>query len=406
MRSKASCLQKSVIAFEIIHTISSVLGLSPCRIKISRRSAPAIGFTFVFSNSRLKCGYSLLLMILYIGITAVGTPCLNELLYPNDSSTMRIITVVLSGIGNSIVIVMILFYLILRRNIIRIGDQLHDFDERFARLSGRSADILDFLPTFITIALMLIIWTGLVIMQMITQNGIIYLTTCGLNEVFCGWLLVQYSVVINVLKDRFRGLNAALLDTAICPNILEAGAISPRCTSTERLAIDNLMMIRQARNRIYKVFQEVSRYYSFPVLIVIAYCCSCCVCDMYFCILSLIRPTTSASDKGQIFLDSIFWTLSASYPIVVLSASVNRFQAEADRTAVVVYDIMEMYAPNREIESELNTLAIELLHKKIYFNTCGFISLDCTLLRSIFGTVMTYLLIVLQFKAPDNSPNK
>ncbi|XP_011297365.1 putative gustatory receptor 2a [Fopius arisanus] len=68
-----------------------------------------------------------------------------------------------------------------------------------------------------------------------------------------------------------------------------------------------------------------------------------------------------------------------------------------ERTAEVAYDVKESHAGNKVIGTELNEFAVELLHKKVVFTAHGFFPLDCTLLYSIFGMIVTYLIILLQF---------
>ncbi|XP_011309054.1 gustatory and pheromone receptor 32a [Fopius arisanus] len=286
---------------------------------------------------------------------------------------------------------------------VKISDELREFDERFGtQLFGTSANLLDYLSTCVSIGLMLIIWTGLVIVEVQSENGVIYLIDCGLSAVFVSWSLVHCSVIIDAIRFRFQRLNNTLIATATYRIFSKDGSLIRASALNDRRVVTNLLMIKRARNQIYKVFLDVSGLFSSPVFVLILYCSSCCIIDIYFFIMSLVEPM--GDDACHIFFDSFFWILVSLYPIIVLSASVNRFQTEANRTVDVVYDIMEAYAANREIGLELNNFAVELLHRKIDFSACGLFSLDCSLLRSLLGTIVTYLLILVQFKAPESSP--
>ncbi|XP_011310987.1 gustatory receptor 68a-like [Fopius arisanus] len=99
----------------------------------------------------------------------------------------------------------------------------------------------------------------------------------------------------------------------------------------------------------------------------------------------------------------VFWALITSYPIVVLTMSVNSFHSETHRTVEIVYDIMEKHAVNGDVEYELHNFAVELLHRNVSFDAFGFFSLDCTLLKSIFGMITTYILILVQFRSTDDA---
>ncbi|THK32869.1 putative gustatory receptor 28a [Diachasma alloeum] len=397
MSSKHPYPKISLIMYEITHVISTLLGLAPCSIQISTLSTPESGFTFLFSYSRVKCFYHILLIALCIGIITRGVPRLNDVPYPNDSSIGKTIGLALAIMGNVIAAVIILYYLILQRNIIRIGNQVHEFDKIYGtKLNARSVNMGGISKTFITITLMIFIWIGVLVTESMLPQGIIYIVTSGLSEVFVSWLLLQYSLVIHVLEDRFRGLNDSLLATAAYPVVFTEDALFRRSVSSNSLIVENLIVIKHARNCVLKLSREVSGFYSFPVLLVIFYCCCCCVDTTYFYVMTVMRPGKDGDDND--LAGFIFCVLLNLYPIMILSTSVNRFHAETEQTAEIVYDLMESHGTNEDIELLLNNFAVELLHKKVSFNACGLFTLDCTLLHSIFAMIATYLLILVQFK--------
>ncbi|XP_011309055.1 putative gustatory receptor 2a [Fopius arisanus] len=328
-------------------------------------------------------------------------PYLKDLPYPNDSFIIRAITIFLATLGNGTVIMIIIFCLIWQKQMIGIGDQLHEFDGRFgAKLLGGSTSSFHPLRTFVTIAVMIAIWTAVVIMELRYKNGIIYLITSGLSQIFISWLLLQYSLMINALQYRFQKLNDTLLDATKTP-IINENSHQERNPSVDRLIGEHLILVKQARTRMFNVFKDISRHYSFPVLVSIFHCCCCIVYDSYFYIVTAIKPATG-SEIVEVFIESLFWILMVSYPIVVLSASVTTFQVEAYRTADVLYDIKEAFPSNKVIKSQVTNFAVELLHRKVDISPYGLFSLDCTLLRTISGTMVTYLLFLVQFKASES----
>ncbi|THK33170.1 uncharacterized protein LOC114841477 [Diachasma alloeum] len=404
MKSKEILLKIYLIIFRINYIISSLLGLAPCSIKIVNRSAQRIDLTLIFSYSRVGCAYNIVLIMLCVVIIVIGVPLLEEMQYPNDSKTLKTITITLSTMGNIGAIVIISTHAILQRRIIKIGNQLHEFDRKYGdKLIGRRANAFRDFRRMMPIIFLFFIWTGLLVTTGIAEEEVYILNSSVWASCF-SWFLTQYSLVILVLRGRFEGINNALLATAKYPIGFEENSLFRGSVTNDRLIIKNLSIMKQARKEIHKITREVSRFYSFPVLIIISYCCCCSVNSMYYCVLTLIDPEVDVF-TNIIIIDSIFWTLITLYPIVMLSTSVDAFHEEVCKTADIVYDIMETYAPNKDIESELNNFAIELLHRRVVFNACGMFSLDCTLLHSIFGMIVTYLLILLQFK-PAGSDSK
>ncbi|THK33243.1 putative gustatory receptor 28a [Diachasma alloeum] len=387
------------IMFHIVEAISCILGLAPCRINITPQSAKKIDYSFTLSFSQLRCAYNILLTIFFSTIIILAVPHMTEVSYPNNSKTVMVIVIALAISGNLFAIMIIIFYSIFQRHIINIGNRLSEFDRKYGhKLFGMRSSGIGDLQKFITIILMILVWIGLLTTSLVVPPQL-FLITSALCTAFLSWILIQYSLIINILRDRFEGLNNAFLAISKCPIAFEENSIFSGYTMNVRLTIENFIMIRRARNMLYEISRQVSKFFSFPVLVVVSHCCCSCVDSIYFLIMTLVP--FKFNGFSMISVNSVFWILMCAYPITVLSASVNTFHAETDRTADIIYGIMEIYACNKNIQSELNNFAIELLHTRVQFTACGVFSLDCSLLHSIFGMIVTYLLILLQFKPTD-----
>ncbi|XP_063975648.1 gustatory receptor for sugar taste 43a-like [Diachasmimorpha longicaudata] len=397
MASEHNYSKIAFVMYQLIHITSTLLGLAPCSVKISTPSAPEVGFTCLFSHSRVKCFYNILLIGLYIAIMVRSVPALNNVQYPNNSSVGRMIGLALGIMGNAIPTVIIIYYLIFQRDIIRIGNQMNQFDKTYgAKLIAKSDRGIGNLKIYAIVVIIFVIWIGVLITEYMLPQGMIYIVTSSLNEGFVSWLLVQYSLVIHVLENRIRGLNKALLDSAVHVTVFTEGPLVRRSVASDSLIIQNLIMIKKARNYVLKLSRQISKFYTFPVLLIICYCCCSCIDTGYFYIMTLMLPEKKGDNN--VLIDAIFCVLMNFYPIIILSTSVNSFQAETEHTADIVYDMMETCAAHKDVELSLNNFAVELLHKKVSFNACGLFSLDCTLLHSILAMIATYLLILVQFK--------
>ncbi|XP_074115941.1 putative gustatory receptor 28b [Cotesia typhae] len=53
---------------------------------------------------------------------------------------------------------------------------------------------------------------------------------------------------------------------------------------------------------------------------------------------------------------------------------------------------------DQKIEHQLLEFSKDLLHQKMEFTACGIISLDNSLLFAVSGTIVTYLIILIQFR--------
>ncbi|XP_018060099.1 PREDICTED: putative gustatory receptor 28b [Atta colombica] len=67
------------------------------------------------------------------------------------------------------------------------------------------------------------------------------------------------------------------------------------------------------------------------------------------------------------------------------------------KTGNIVHDLLNC-AIGKEIKAELKKFSFQLLHRKIQFTANGYFMLDNTFLHSLIGTVVTYLIIFVQFQ--------
>ncbi|XP_018376825.1 PREDICTED: putative gustatory receptor 28b [Trachymyrmex cornetzi] len=69
------------------------------------------------------------------------------------------------------------------------------------------------------------------------------------------------------------------------------------------------------------------------------------------------------------------------------------------KTCNIVHDLLNC-AIGKETKAELKNeeFSLQLLHRKIQFTANGYFTLDNTFLHSLTGTMVTYLIILVQFQ--------
>ncbi|XP_018350971.1 PREDICTED: putative gustatory receptor 28b [Trachymyrmex septentrionalis] len=66
------------------------------------------------------------------------------------------------------------------------------------------------------------------------------------------------------------------------------------------------------------------------------------------------------------------------------------------KTGNLVHNLLNC-AIEKETNAELKKFSLHLLHRKIQFTANGYFTLDNTFFHSLTGTVVTYLVILVQF---------
>ncbi|XP_018376113.1 PREDICTED: putative gustatory receptor 28b [Trachymyrmex cornetzi] len=85
------------------------------------------------------------------------------------------------------------------------------------------------------------------------------------------------------------------------------------------------------------------------------------------------------------------------YPIFLFTNRITRILIEMKKTGNIVHDLLNC-AIGKETKAELKKFSLHLLHRKIQFTANGYFTLDNTFLHSLIGTVVTYLVIFVQFQ--------
>ncbi|KAG8230854.1 Gustatory receptor 9 [Ladona fulva] len=159
-----------------------------------------------------------------------------------------------------------------------------------------------------------------------------------------------------------------------------------------------LSRLKELQLKSYYIFKRAMRVYGLANMILSGET----LISSSFLLFSMIDSRVLAS-KVTIplrIICSMYWIVCEfSVMIFVVTAS-ECLRKEVDKTEKLVIDAMlkvEDYAVRRE----LRLFALQLLHTPFRSSACGFFPLNLTLFTSITATVVTYLVILVQFKSSE-----
>ncbi|XP_034943888.1 putative gustatory receptor 28b [Chelonus insularis] len=161
----------------------------------------------------------------------------------------------------------------------------------------------------------------------------------------------------------------------------------------KNLAIKNFSGLRQAHRNLYEITRDISDFYSWPILVTLSYYCFGIIYSCYRFIADIMNYTETLR-----IVNSWLWIIRPAFPIIVLTTNVTNIILQMRKTSYVIYKAIIENETHSQIKYELEQFSVELLHQHIYFSACGLFPLDNSLLRSIFSTMITYMIILLQFR--------
>lgn len=313
--------------FKLSRIIFLLLGLAPYKVHIEVPQT-STKWTLEFANSTLGGAYNILFLLVFLTIFIIFAPKMTESNYLNEFSGTKF-EIILSIIGNSVSIITILICTIYQQNMVNIGNHLNDFHDKFINklLINNEINKNNLFKTYEYS--IIVIPFSLIIIGLSINHAIIYKPLSILFFIINGVILVcfimQYTLIIRIVKGIVEEINSAFGRMDAGPILYQENSVFRVNARNSGFVVPNLIIIRRARNIIYKLSNEISDFHALPSLLIIFYFCCILVYNVYFCINYFIDEQHS---WNMVFINCLLWGIFVVYPIVILSESVKRFNSE------------------------------------------------------------------------------
>ncbi|XP_018060102.1 PREDICTED: putative gustatory receptor 28a [Atta colombica] len=307
------------------------------------------------------------------------------------------IEVLQTVLGALVMCAILISYCIDQKFLVRIANQLIIIEYEIDRLydlyySLRRQRI------FYTIIIVCILKICLLILLLCTeilgiQTGPVSWLTDVLPTFYVGWLLIQYFLLVTVIQTDFADVNRAIQSLTSTSDFRLQSLYQTRCIVVNNSAVHQLLQLRDVHCHLCKMSNDVSSFYSLPVLFGIIFLFLTLIYNGYWVLSPLLMKTL---DYGTLS-NGIIWIIFLIYPISLLTNRITSILIEIKTTGNIVHDLLNC-AIGKETKTELKKFSLQLLHRKIQFTANGYFILDNTFLHSLIGTMMTYLVILVQFQ--------
>ncbi|XP_014234441.1 putative gustatory receptor 28b [Trichogramma pretiosum] len=245
------------------------------------------------------------------------------------------------------------------------------------------------------------------------ENFVLFVSGATRNFVIT-WLCLQYAVIVNILQRSFSRINDLLRNLA---GGRDAARINNNPVKTiemkNRYVIKNghvdettvPQLIAKASELHYALVRtigEVTDFYDYTILGAVIYIFVCLVVFSYFILDYIIEKRIFSTVE---YVNLFLWIVSFMSAFIALTMYVTKTLNEIDKTGMLVQELIRAKV-NNQISIELKNFSSYLLHVKVNFTACGFITLNGSLVQSILGSITTYLVILMQFQLDTSSKMK
>uniref|UniRef100_A0A182P333 Gustatory receptor n=1 Tax=Anopheles epiroticus TaxID=199890 RepID=A0A182P333_9DIPT len=202
---------------------------------------------------------------------------------------------------------------------------------------------------------------------------------------FCGmFLMVElYRACVIVLRERMQQLETLMLHTR----------------QGVRMQVEHSVELFVERfQRYYELMECVNKCFAFPVI--------------HLLLLILLERTVAAYDVydnyhrlegmspwdtfGFVFRQIWQWMYLAIVFMVTISSTLTSIQVE--ETALCTRHFDDYRLQNTRAAKQIQKFLLKNLHQKKKFSACGFFDIDNTVIYMVFSSIVTYLVILIQFK--------
>lgn len=287
------------------------------------------GRTISIIGTKLEIFYNLLLSCLMIGSNYITIPILYESEYEYRSIITTIIEIFLGILGSLVVSFTLLCYCVNQSVLIRIVNYLSQIENVLYRLPQP----LNWKHIFYVLLIVYIFKLNLCIAVLVTDymsfhaNPILWLAHF-VPATIVGLLFIQYFSVLTLADAIFVNINTFTQN--LCRNwsadtrtdtLIQSRRVFITCSSTQFL-----VQIRNLHDHLCDITNEMSQFYSFPVLIGTSYVFFILLYNTFY----LFKPimVDNVSLDIVILVNTLLWIIFLLYPLGLLTTKITKITKE------------------------------------------------------------------------------
>ncbi|KAK0157839.1 hypothetical protein PV328_011529 [Microctonus aethiopoides] len=381
------------------------MGLAPFTLNINREyvqnrdieKKPIL--KFIFSYLMIGCN---LTIITFIIITLImHAPNVIKERTEDDSPLSKSIEIHLMCNGNLTIIILLLFYLFRHRSMIHMANELIDIDMTVAKLPDDYQLQSGKIPVIIVFILNSFFSFLHIFERLFKTDDLATLPLFILPRTLFAYFILQYTIVLILIEKRYANINNAFIKLSKLTN-----QINYNCdndfdnklkVTINRTMVVEIIALKRAHASLGNLRLKIANFYSLGILFVTTYSTGSIIYAFYFIIMPFVRPKYYPPSVDNSIKFS-FWLMKELFPIFLLAICANKTIAEMKKTSPIIYNILSQCKSSTEIIIEFKHFIFELLHNDCQFSAYNVFTVDSTIIRSILSSVVSNLIIFIQFQ--------
>ncbi|XP_012055799.1 PREDICTED: putative gustatory receptor 28a [Atta cephalotes] len=235
-------------------------------------------------------------------------------------------------LGTLVICVTLISYCINQKSLVRIANQLITVEDEIDRMYDLYYP-LQRQRIFYTIIIVCVLKINLLILLLFTEilvfhTGPVSWLTDVLPTFHVGWLFIQYFLLVTIIQTDFADVNRAIQSLIrINTSDLQLQSLYRTHIIVNNSTIHQLLQLRNVHCHLCKITEDVSSFYSLPLLFGIVFFFLTLIYSGYF-FLSVLLIDDILNYTYNIGI--IIWIIFLIYPIYLLTSRITRILIEVE----------------------------------------------------------------------------
>ncbi|XP_012276873.1 putative gustatory receptor 28b, partial [Orussus abietinus] len=156
-----------------------------------------------------------------------------------------------------------------------------------------------------------------------------------------------------------------------------------------------IKIARQVHLELVRISHDVNRAYGIQILLSLAASFSLIIGLFYNAYVVAIRMQVPLHVLNQELMTTACWSLFYGSKIAAISHICALTSSEATRTGDIICELHEP-CTSKQFQMEIKEFLLQLIENRLDFTACGYFTLDYGLIRTVIGSITTYLVIFIQ----------
>ncbi|XP_039308138.1 uncharacterized protein LOC105199847 isoform X2 [Solenopsis invicta] len=312
--------------------------------------------SYTFQYSKFGIVYNVILSSLMITSNFASIPYRIGLQYENKTNLTTSIEVLQTVVGSLVICAILLSYCIEQKSLVRIANRLinveHEIDHLYYLYHPLRRQRI-FCGMIIVCALKICLLILLLFTEILAfHTGPISWLTDILPTFHVGWLLLQYFILVTIIQADFTDVNLAIQSfiRVSTPDLQLQSLCQTRHVVVSNSAVHHLLQLRDMHCRLCEISEDVSNFYSLPVLFGFSFLFLTLIYNGYYLLSPLLMTDNILEYKT--LSNTVIWLLILIYPIFLLTNRVTKILKEIGVTGNVVHGLLSC-AIDKETKSEI-----------------------------------------------------